>query len=58
MWSGQVDTSRAITTLHSAMSSTKVTNIYFFSSGWHFLLSKTTVSSKNFNAKPNNANGF
>lgn len=48
---GQVDTSRAITTLHSAMSSTKVTNIYFSLADGTSYSSKTNGLIENFNAK-------
>ena len=48
---GQVDISRAITTLHSAMSSTKVTNIYFSLADGTSYSSKTNGLIKNFNAK-------
>ncbi|MBJ2147074.1 methyl-accepting chemotaxis protein [Vibrio sp. IB15] len=48
---GQVDTSRAITTLHSAMSSTKVTNIYFSLADGTSYSSKTNGIIENFNAK-------
>ena len=48
---GQVDTSRAITTLHSAMSSTKVTNIYFSLADGISYSSKTNGLIENFNAK-------
>ena len=48
---GQVDISRAITTLHSAMSSTKVTNIYFSLADGTSYSSKTNGLIENFNAK-------
>ena len=48
---GQVDISRAITTLHSAMSSTKVTNIYFSLADGTSYSSKTNGIIENFNAK-------
>ncbi|WP_373943890.1 methyl-accepting chemotaxis protein [Vibrio chagasii] len=48
---GQVDISRAITTLHSAMSSTKVTNIYFSLADGTSYSSKTNGQIENFNAK-------